>query len=222
MSKGRLRRRDIQRLGRGVHRWIGPDGQKGTPAHAAQTKDPPLARPTAEVVQAAHLSDAQPYTWTRPLDMEEMRQLDHLLRLRESVVLSHVTGPLRTWMDMASVLTRLELIAFGDHLVRCAMRRDGAEGGADSPKETQLRLALVEAGLPDPGLQIIVVDPGFHPKHPASADLGCRRQLIAIHYDGKHHRRDRQLTGNVVVTARDADTAYARVIREVRRLWPNP
>lgn len=346
VSKERLRRRDVERIGRGVYRWVGLGGRApsvgsatgpatpsassstGPAAPSASGSTGPAAPPAATAPREdTLLSDERPYTWTRHLDTEEMERLDRILHLRETVVLSHVTAarlqglwlparimddprlhltrdpragapaadgfvthrsriarrevvegqvlgrawlvtdPIRTWIDMASLLDRGELVAFGDHLARRALRLDGADGaslflsqlkaavgeragrrrrsvlrecaaliriGADSPKETELRLALVDAGFPEPDLQITVMDPEFHPTHPASADLGYPRERIALHYDGKHHGRDRQLSKdvlrnaaferqgyrNIVVTARDAHSGYARVIREVRRCWP--
>lgn len=59
--------------------------------------------------------------------------------------------------------------------------------GSDSPAETELRLALMAAGLPEPDLQIELWDPDYSLWHPASADLGYRRWRIAIHYEGKTH-----------------------------------
>lgn len=66
--------------------------------------------------------------------------------------------------------------------------------GADSAPETFLRLALGEAGLPEPELQVRIV-PG-DPFSPA-ADMGYRRQRIAIQYDGGHHlTREQQSRDN--------------------------
>ncbi|MBT2585751.1 hypothetical protein J7I86_07835 [Arthrobacter sp. ISL-95] len=56
--------------------------------------------------------------------------------------------------------------------------------GADSYPETFLRLAMCDAGLPEPELQV-----QLNPEDPWSptADLGYRRYRIAIQYDGAHH-----------------------------------
>ena len=56
--------------------------------------------------------------------------------------------------------------------------------GADSYPETFLRLAMGDAGLPEPELQV-----KLNPQDPWSpaADLGYRRYRIAIQYDGAHH-----------------------------------
>lgn len=103
--------------------------------------------------------------------------------------------------------------------------------GAHSPQETRLRLALVAAGLPEPDLQIEVWDPEFSLRHPASADLGYEEARLALHYDGGHHGRDRQIDRdvqrnaafdrrgfrNITVSSSDGHNGYVRVIREVRR-----
>ncbi|WP_367400617.1 endonuclease domain-containing protein [Arthrobacter sp. PsM3] len=66
--------------------------------------------------------------------------------------------------------------------------------GSDSAPETFLRLALTDAGLPEPELQLKIM-PG-DPYSPA-ADLGYRRQRVAIQYDGGHHRtREQQSRDN--------------------------
>lgn len=56
--------------------------------------------------------------------------------------------------------------------------------GADSYPETFLRLAMRDAGLPEPELQLRL-DP--NDDWSPAADLGYRRFRIAIQYDGAHH-----------------------------------
>jgi hypothetical protein len=66
--------------------------------------------------------------------------------------------------------------------------------GADSAPETFLRMALIEAGLPEPELQIQII-PGD--EYSPAADLGYRLQRIAIQYDGVHHlTREQQSRDN--------------------------
>ncbi len=62
------------------------------------------------------------------------------------------------------------------------------------PPETFLRLALTAAGLPEPELQLRIVE--ADPYSPA-ADLGYRAHRIAIQYDGGHHlTREQQSRDN--------------------------
>jgi hypothetical protein len=63
------------------------------------------------------------------------------------------------------------------------------DGGAASPKETWLRLLLIDAALPIPTTQIPVVD-GYWPV--AFLDLGWEQFKVAAEYDGDHHRTDRR------------------------------
>jgi hypothetical protein len=64
------------------------------------------------------------------------------------------------------------------------------EGGAESPKETWLRLLLlIDAGLPTPTTQIPVLD-GYWPV--AFVDMGWEKYKVAVEYDGDQHRSDRR------------------------------
>lgn len=63
------------------------------------------------------------------------------------------------------------------------------DGGAASPRETWLRLLLIDAGFPTPETQIPVVD-GFYPV--GWVDMGWRQYRVAAEYDGDHHRKDRR------------------------------
>jgi hypothetical protein len=64
------------------------------------------------------------------------------------------------------------------------------DGGAASPKETWLRLLLIDAGLPLPATQIPVLD-GTWPV--AWVDMGWEEYKVAVEYDGDHHRTDRRV-----------------------------
>jgi hypothetical protein len=61
------------------------------------------------------------------------------------------------------------------------------DGGAQSPKETSLRLILIDAGLPAPRTQIMVSD-GFNT---ALIDMGYDEPMVGLDYDGQHHLTDR-------------------------------
>lgn len=105
--------------------------------------------------------------------------------------------------------------------------------GADSPPETLLRLALLEAGLPEPELQVPAIPGWFWSPR---ADMGYPRWKIAIqyegatHYDPEQHRAD-QYRDNVFrsegwlvmhVNSDDLGARFRRVVRsvelELRRL----
>jgi hypothetical protein len=63
------------------------------------------------------------------------------------------------------------------------------DGGADSPKETWLRLLFIDAGLPRPTTQIPIVE-GL--KLVRMADMGWEDFKVAAEYDGDQHRTNRK------------------------------
>ncbi len=68
--------------------------------------------------------------------------------------------------------------------------------GAQSPKETWLRLLLIEAGFPRPQTQIPVLAPDGYPRY--YLDMGWLEFMVAIEYDGEQHRTDNnQYRGDV-------------------------
>jgi hypothetical protein len=64
------------------------------------------------------------------------------------------------------------------------------DGGADSPRESRIRLWLIDAGMPVPQTQIPVFDGGRVPA--AFLDMGWEDFKVAVEYDGDHHRKDRR------------------------------
>jgi hypothetical protein len=65
---------------------------------------------------------------------------------------------------------------------------DLMDGGAQSPKETWLRLLLIDAGYPRPQTQIPVLDDTSLPF--AFLDMGWDDVMIAVEYDGEQHRTE--------------------------------
>lgn len=122
-----------------------------------------------------------------------------------------VTTPERTALDLARHLRRGEAVANLDALAAAtgfkpadvlslADRYPGARGiqrariavpltdaGAQSPRESWLRLLLIDAGYPRPVTQIRVAD-GFTT---AFVDLGWDEPKIGLEYEGAHHQSDR-------------------------------
>ncbi len=68
-------------------------------------------------------------------------------------------------------------------IVRARQALELMRVGADSPPETLMRLAMADANLPEPALQLKLWDGRNSP----SADAGYRPQRIALQYDGAHH-----------------------------------
>ncbi|TDH55120.1 hypothetical protein E2F47_10340 [Mycobacterium eburneum] len=123
-----------------------------------------------------------------------------------------VTTAARTAYDLGRHLPRNQAIARLDALTRAtpfstedvlllAKRHLGArgvqrlraalplvDGGAASPRETWLRLLLIDAGFPVPCTQIPVVK---GPTPVAFLDMGWKEFMVAAEYDGDQHRTDR-------------------------------
>lgn len=125
-----------------------------------------------------------------------------------------VTKPERTAFDIGrrvqrrSAVARLDALARAtgfkvDEVLGVAAFHPGARGlrqletvlelvdpGAQSPRESYLRLLLIDAGLPRPHTQIPVF--GVDGLPIAYLDMGWPDLMVAVEYDGDHHRVDRQ------------------------------
>lgn len=125
-----------------------------------------------------------------------------------------VTSPIRTALDLGCWYPTMTAVAGIDALAKVveikvadiellahryagrrgiAQARRAAElfdSGAQSPKESWLRVVLIEAGLPRPQTQIPVPDElgtVF-----AYLDMGWEDIKVAVEYDGEQHRSDRR------------------------------
>jgi hypothetical protein len=64
------------------------------------------------------------------------------------------------------------------------------DAGAESPRETWLRLLIIDAGYPPPQTQMPVY--GDYGELVAVVDMGWEDVKIALEYEGDHHRTDRR------------------------------
>jgi very-short-patch-repair endonuclease len=125
-----------------------------------------------------------------------------------------VTSPVRTALDFGCWFPIMTAVAGIDALARAtdlkavdvellvrryAGRRGIArarqalelfDAGAQSPKESWLRVVLSQAGLPKPQTQIPVLDE--FGSAIAYLDMGWEDVKVAVEYDGEQHRRDRR------------------------------
>jgi len=123
-----------------------------------------------------------------------------------------VTTPARTALNLARQLRRDNAVRYLDALAaatgitaadvaplaeryrgwrgmkRARVALDLMDGGAQSPKETWLRLLVIDAGYPRPRTQIRVSDGVAE----AFVDLGWDEPMIGLDYDGEQHQTDRQ------------------------------
>ena len=90
------------------------------------------------------------------------------------------------------------------------------DGGAASPRESWLRLLLIDAGLPTPTTQIPVND-GW--RLAGVLDMGWEDYMVAVEYDGDQHRTDRrQFVRDIERLAKMQDQGWIiiRVVAEHR------
>ncbi|WAJ44777.1 DUF559 domain-containing protein [Mycobacterium sp. Aquia_216] len=124
-----------------------------------------------------------------------------------------VTSPARTALDLGCWYPTTTAVAGIDALARAAevkaadvellaKRYPGRRGivqarkaaalfdaGSQSPRESWLRIVLIQAGLPRPHTQIPVLDECGN--FAAYLDMGWEDVKVAVEYDGEQHRNDR-------------------------------
>jgi hypothetical protein len=92
---------------------------------------------------------------------------------------------------------------------------DLVDAGAESPRESALRLLLIGAGYPRPQTQVPVVsDDGYRQYY---LDMGWEELMLAVEYDGDHHRLDRTRFAYEIQRAEDIAEVGWLVIRVAAR-----
>jgi very-short-patch-repair endonuclease len=103
------------------------------------------------------------------------------------------------------------------------------DAGAESPKETWLRLLVIRAGYPRPRTQIPVLSPDGRRQY--YLDMGWEEIMLALEYDGDHHRTNRDRFAYEIERAEDihalgwtvvrvaARNRPAGVLRRIERAW---
>jgi hypothetical protein len=185
------------------------DGQAFSHATAAALHGLPLSGKA--LLGPLHVSVAYPRTPPRTRDVvgHSLAKLD----IREVAGMC-VCSALQVWLQLGATVGREELVAIGDHIVgsggrhpfatvdevREAARAHKAKGalalrwaadrvrwGADSRPESLLRLAVVEAGFPEPSVNPPIMLPDGRTIHP---DLVFFAHRTILEYEGDGHRTD--------------------------------
>ncbi|MGB3955529.1 MAG: hypothetical protein WBL05_09675 [Brooklawnia sp.] len=94
-----------------------------------------------------------------------------------------------------------------------------ARPGAESPQETRTRLCLVLAGLPEPGLQIVVRDGG---RFVGRFDMGYDDYGLLIEYEGDQHRSDKRQWSADILREERARQLGSTVVRITGELFRDP
>jgi very-short-patch-repair endonuclease len=122
-----------------------------------------------------------------------------------------VSSPTQTFLDLAAVVDLVELVVFGDSIVKsghvtpaelvraadawsCAGRRRARRAarlvrrGVDSPMESRLRMLIVLAGLPEPEVNVVLRNENG--EWLVRFDLCYRGLKLVVEYDGRQHAED--------------------------------
>jgi hypothetical protein len=176
-------------------------GHSASALHGAKWID---ARRAAEIIHDNRHAPAGIRPWSDCIEDDELVQLAGMT----------ATSPARTALDIACRFRLGQAVASVDALARAtdlkvadvdllAERYQGRRGirqarralslvdaGAESPRETWLRLLLIRAGFPAPRTQIPVHDE--YGQLVAVLDMGWEEMKLAVEYEGDHHRTDRR------------------------------
>lgn len=175
-------------------------GFSASALHGSKWIDP--ASP-AEIIDTNRWPVAGVHVWEERIEADEIAAVDGI----------RVTTPARTALDLARRCRLGDAVAAVDALVQATdlkmadvellveryRGRRGikaaraalglVDGGAQSPKETWLRLLLIAAGFPPPQTQIAVRNEWGWAE--AFLDMGWEDIKVAVEYDGDQHRSSR-------------------------------
>ncbi len=139
--------------------------------------------PTGDVVRAGGF----PVTTPARTCLDAVRWYD------EAVAIALVDAMLSAQLVTRADLERQVANSSGRGLVRACLLLPMADGRAESPPESMLRLRVIRAGLPPPEPQLEVWHQG---RFVARVDLGWRTAKVALEYDGAWHGDPGQLAGD--------------------------
>lgn len=139
-------------------------------------------------------------TWADELAEDEVAEVDGIpvttpLRTAFDIASRHRLEPAVAAIDALARATRLQVADIerfarrypGHRGIRNARRAiDLVDPGAESPRETWLRLLLIRAGFPRPTTQIPVY--GDYGELIAVLDMGWEELKVGVDYEGGHHR----------------------------------
>jgi hypothetical protein len=176
-------------------------GFSASAMHGAKWIDPAFP---AAIIDTNRRRAAGADVWEERIDDDEIGVVDGI----------RLTTPARTALDLARRCPLRLAVASVDALAQAAelkladvellidryQGRRGmksaraalalVDGGAQSPKETWLRLLLMRAGFPRPQTQIVVRNEWGWVE--AYLDMGWEDIKLAVEYDGDQHRSDRR------------------------------
>lgn len=147
---------------------------------------------------------------------------DYLVGPKPKATLANLEDAVATWQGQNGAKTLRAALPF----VRLRVR---------SPRETLLRLLLLDAGLPEPEINYWIYDD--HGQFLTESDLVYPEEKVVIEYEGDHHRTDvRQWRKDIArrealedagwrvirVSADDLDLYPDRLIARIRKALARP
>jgi hypothetical protein len=175
-------------------------GFSASALHGSKWIDPALP---AAIIGTNRRRAAGVQIWGERIEADEITVVDGM----------RVTTPARTALDLARHYRRDLAVAAIDALAQAVevkmadiellvdryrgrrgmkaarVALELVDGGAQSPRETWLRLLLIEAGFPPPQTQIPVLNEWGWAE--AYLDMGWDDIKVAVEYDGEHHQSSR-------------------------------
>lgn len=214
-------------------------GQSAAALHGAKWVDP---EQPAEVLWPNRRPPPGLRSWSDRVADDELQIVDGIkvttpARTALDIACSYPLGPAVAAIDALARATHLKIADVerlaeqyrGRRRIRHAHRVLGlVDAGAESPKETWLRLLVIRNGFPPPQTQIPVYDE--HGGLVAVVDMGWDDIKIALDYEGGHHRtpdkfnkdihRHDAVTGlgwiDIRVTSRDTEGG---IVRRLQAAW---
>lgn len=181
-------------------------GQSASALHGAKWVDP---RAPAQLLYPHRRPPPGIITWSDQVAPDEIQTIAGVA----------VTTPARTAFDLACRYPLVKAVAAIDALARATRlqtadlepilgRNKGhrnirsarkalarIDPGAQSPRETWLRLLVIEAGYPPPQTQIPIY--GSYGELVGIVDMGWEAFKVALEYEGEHHRTAAQFAKDV-------------------------
>jgi hypothetical protein len=199
-------------------------GFSASALHGSKWIDPTLP---AAIIDTNRRREAGVQVWEERIQADEVAVVTGM----------RVTTPARTALDLARRYRLGAAVAAVDALVQATELKtadvellvdryrgrrgmkaaraalDLVDGGAQSPKETWLRLLLIQAGFPRPQTQIPVRNEWGWAE--AYLDMGWEDVKVAVEYDGEHHQSSRYQYAKDIQRLEKAEHRYGWIVVRV-------
>lgn len=195
-------------LGEPVHVSVRPPGR---PPRRSGVAGHLVTDPLARVLRRGGLRTVDPATLFCQLGTS--LPLPDLVAVGDALVLRPAypePGADRPWVSLDQLSERVDMYR-GRGKTKARKAFTLIRPGAESRPETLLRLAIVEAGLPEPEVNPTMRGAPMRPL--GRGDLVYRRWRVLVEYDGDHHRRSKRQFERDIARLDDFTADGWRVVR---------